>query len=59
VRELLQLGLFHTDLLHSATSTATALGPMIPQRILAQADEVRSILAITTNYHEFAAKGRS
>jgi hypothetical protein len=38
---------------------ATALGSMIAQPILAQADEVRSILAITTNYHEFAAKGRS
>jgi hypothetical protein len=40
-------------------STATAFGPMIPQTILAQTDEVRSILAITTNYHEFAVTGRS
>ena len=38
---------------------ATALGPTIPQTILAQADEVRSILTITTYYHEFAATGRS
>jgi hypothetical protein len=35
-----------------------ALGPVIGHTILVQAGEVRSILAITTNYHEFAAKGR-
>ena len=40
-------------------STATALGPTIPQTILAQAEEVRSILAIAINYHEFAATGRT
>src|SRR6516162_9338141 len=41
------------------SSTATALGPTIPQRILAQTGGVWSILAVATNYREFAAAGKS
>jgi hypothetical protein len=41
------------------SSTATALGPTIPQRILAQTGGVWSILAVATNYREFAATGKS